>query len=137
MATSKTIKPTNVSVNIPAMTDAPDQSVNSNCIDKIIDGVNSLYDNDLFSTGTAIPENADLDSYTTPGSFYSSNAARSATISHTPYTAGGFRLLVVPIGTGSRMAFVIPNSSDGYLFLRRYAGTAWDNGWWKLQGISA
>ena len=44
MATSKLIKPTNVTVSIPEFTDQPDQRVNSNCIDKIIDGVNSLND---------------------------------------------------------------------------------------------
>ena len=42
MATSKTLTPTNVTIQIPAMTDAPDQSVNSNCIDKLGDAVNAL-----------------------------------------------------------------------------------------------
>ena len=42
MATSKTLAPTNVTIQIPAMTDAPDQSVNSNCIDKLGDAVNTL-----------------------------------------------------------------------------------------------
>ena len=44
MATSKLIKPTNVTVQIPEFTDQPDQRVNSNCIDKGIDGINSLSD---------------------------------------------------------------------------------------------
>lgn len=44
MATSKLIKPTNVTVSIPAFTDQPDQRVNSNCIDKSIDGINTLSD---------------------------------------------------------------------------------------------
>ena len=42
MATSKTINPTNVTVQIPAMADKPNQSLNSNCLDKIIDGVNAV-----------------------------------------------------------------------------------------------
>jgi len=42
MATSKTLTPTNETIQIPAMTDAPDQSVNSNCIDKLGDAVNTL-----------------------------------------------------------------------------------------------
>lgn len=42
MATNKTIDVTNVTVQIPGMTDKPNQSVNSNCIDKIIDGLNAL-----------------------------------------------------------------------------------------------
>lgn len=44
MATSKLIKPTNVTVSIPEFTDQPDQRVNSNCIDKSIDGINTLSD---------------------------------------------------------------------------------------------
>ena len=42
MATSKTLTPTNVTIQIPDMTDAPDQAVNSNCIDKLGDAVNTL-----------------------------------------------------------------------------------------------
>lgn len=44
MATSKTLKPTNVTISIPAMTDRPNQSVNSNCIDKLADAVNKTHD---------------------------------------------------------------------------------------------
>lgn len=44
MATSKLIKPTNVTVQIPAFTDQPDNRVNTNCIDKAIDGINALSD---------------------------------------------------------------------------------------------
>ena len=42
MATSKTLTPTNVTIQIPAFTDAPDQRVNSNCIDKEADAINAL-----------------------------------------------------------------------------------------------
>lgn len=42
MATNKTIQPTNVTVQIPAMADVPDASVFSNAIDKSIDGINAL-----------------------------------------------------------------------------------------------
>ena len=56
MATNKTINPTNVTVQIPAMADKPNQSVTSNCIDKTIDGVNALdkkmYDLTATATGT-------------------------------------------------------------------------------------
>ena len=43
MATSKTLTPTNVTISIPAMSDRPNQSVNSNCIDKLADAVNKCY----------------------------------------------------------------------------------------------
>ena len=42
MATSKTLAPTNVTIQIPEFTDAPDQRVNSNCIDKEADAINTL-----------------------------------------------------------------------------------------------
>ena len=42
MATNKTIQPTNVTVQIPAMADVPDASVFSNAIDKSIDGINAI-----------------------------------------------------------------------------------------------
>ena len=42
MATNKTLSPTNVTIAIPAMGDAPDASVFSNCIDKEADAINTL-----------------------------------------------------------------------------------------------
>lgn len=44
MATSKLLKPTNVTIQIPEFTDQPDQRVNSNCIDKAADAINALND---------------------------------------------------------------------------------------------
>ena len=42
MATSKTLTPTNVTIQIPDFTDRPDQRANSNCIDKEADAINAL-----------------------------------------------------------------------------------------------
>lgn len=42
MATSKTLTPTNVTISIPAMTDVPDASVFSNCVDKLADAINTI-----------------------------------------------------------------------------------------------
>ena len=47
MATSKTLTPTNVTISIPEMTDSPDASVFSNCVDKEADAINSLNSNKL------------------------------------------------------------------------------------------
>ena len=56
MATTKTLKPTNVTISIPAFTDQPDQRVNSNCIDKEADAINSLSEHnttyELTTSGT-------------------------------------------------------------------------------------
>lgn len=64
MATSKTLTPTNVTIQIPAMTDAPDQSVNSNCIDKLGDAVNTLNSqllNDDLTNTVTIGQNATIE----------------------------------------------------------------------------
>lgn len=45
MATSKTLTPTNVTISIPEMTDQPNASVFSNCVDKEADAINSLNNN--------------------------------------------------------------------------------------------
>ena len=45
MATSKTLTPTNVTIQIPDFTERPDQRVNSNCIDKEADAINALNSN--------------------------------------------------------------------------------------------
>lgn len=42
MATSKTLTPTNVTIQIPAMSDAPNASVFANCVDKLADAINAL-----------------------------------------------------------------------------------------------
>ena len=42
MATSKTLTPTNETISIPALGDAPDASVFSNCIEKEADAINTL-----------------------------------------------------------------------------------------------
>ena len=52
MATSKTLTPTNVTISIPAMTDRPNQSVNSNCIDKLADAVNDVHSKKAIRTWT-------------------------------------------------------------------------------------
>lgn len=42
MATSKTLTPTNVTIQIPDFTDRPDQRVTNNCVDKEADAINAL-----------------------------------------------------------------------------------------------
>ena len=52
MATSKTLAPTNVTISIPEMTDAPNASVLANCADKEADAINAL--NSQISTPTEV-----------------------------------------------------------------------------------
>lgn len=50
MATSKLLKPTNVTISIPEFTDQPDQRVNSNGLDKEADAINALSEHIIAKT---------------------------------------------------------------------------------------
>ena len=66
--------------------------------DKIDAGVSSLNSKlgniDWSTRGTQIPNNSDLNTYHTPGKYYSSNTAATSTMSNAP-VAGGFSLYVI------------------------------------------
>lgn len=62
---------------------------------------------DLLVPETLIPNNSDLNNYTTPGQYYTSNSASSQTIEHSPYTAGGFKLSVEATVTQNRIIQIL------------------------------
>ena len=101
MAKSKTLAPTGETVQIPAMTDAPDMAVPANAIDKTIDAVNALDSKtgniDWAKKGTNIHNNLDINSYKTPGKYFSSSTSATSTMSNAPVT-GGFSLFVIILG---------------------------------------
>ena len=72
MATSKLLKPTNVTISIPAGTDIPDQSVSSNCIDKEGDAINALSDQiaNLKNNGANVIEFSEINSNLTINNSY-------------------------------------------------------------------
>lgn len=55
-----------------------------------------------FNQGTNIPNNSDLDNYTTPGTYYVLASANAATITHTPTTSNGYKLFVFKGSIDSR-----------------------------------
>lgn len=92
MATSKTLTPTNVTIQIPEFTDQPDQRVNSNCIDKEADAINALNGN--------IEINDYSSQVTATGSYYNSIMLKKA---------GNVKMLVLTIFAGNT---VIPANVD-------------------------
>ena len=80
--------------------------------------------------GTAIPNSADLDSYTTPGSYYCPNAATAATIANTPIDDINFRLEVMTAGSTAPdylIQFIWSSGRTRSLFYRaRYNGNFGD-----------
>ena len=74
MATSKTLAPTNVTISIPAMTDAPNASVISNCLDKEADAINAL--NSQINGYTTMSNGTNLNTLTTTGNYMVGNIAQ-------------------------------------------------------------
>ena len=87
----------------------------------------------VISNGTEIPANADLNSYTTVGVYYSPTGARSETISNTPVTNAGYKLIVAQTGyTGTSYLIqlaILGSAIHQSIYMRRRTTSAWDD--WK------
>lgn len=136
MATSKTLAPTNVTISIPAMTDQPDASVFSNCVDKEADAINTLNsqigDIDWATNGTNIPANSDINNYKTPGKYYSSSTSATSTMSNAPVT-GGFSLFVVILGYDWINQYAMPVNGQT---IKHRVYTASSNTWSAWQTLT-
>lgn len=80
-------------------------------------------DMQLISTG------GNLDNYTTPGNYYSSDQTHASSLTNTPYTNQGFVLYVIQQGT-IRKQIAIPTVSNE-IKMRTY-NTSWDSSWTTL-----
>lgn len=84
--------------------------------------------------GTAIPSGADLNDYTTHGTYYSVSGANSATLTNTPYTGTGFRMDVfATVSASSHIIQEIKANSASARTYRRIASIsdgAWTFGSW-------
>jgi len=107
MATTKTLKPTNVTISIPDFTDQPDQRVNSNCIDKEADAINAL------------SEHIDKTCYANHSS------ATSYTIPLNGYTSGNYWLALMYAQTGANsmgLYLIFMNTSDNVIITPLISG---------------
>lgn len=86
----------------------------------------------IYSNGKEIPASANLNSYTTPGVYYSPNGARSETISNTPVTNSGYKLIVMQAGyTGTSYMVqiaIIGSAFSQTIYMRNRTTSAW-NAW--------
>ena len=93
-----------------------------------------LFDLSL-TNATAIPANADLDDYKTPGVYYAPDSTRAKTLSNCPHTSSGFKLVVMENGSASsyKCQYIYAYNAKGgaYIYVRSY-GTS-STGWypWK------
>ena len=71
-----------------------------------------------------IPSNADLDDYTTPGTYRSTSSTVTATIANTPRTGSAFKMVVMQIGYGSSSyAMQLWFGSGKFFYIRSRVGT--------------
>lgn len=112
MATSKTLTPTNVTIQIPEFTDQPDQRVNSNCIDKEADAINALnsklsnmisWSNDQYtntdSTFGFVDTGISTADYVIIGAFCPNNSNNAIRFSNLD-NGGNYRMQIVSATTG-------------------------------------
>ena len=122
---------TNYNLAKPIGTDLYDITVQNSNMDKIDAALNTLVNttHSLSERGELIPKSSDLNSYTTPGDYFVSGATDAATISNTPTTGAGYRLIVeagyVP---GYIRQYAI--GMQGVMFTRQYQ-TSWSQ-WVKI-----
>lgn len=130
MATSKTLAPTNVTISIPAMTDAPDASVFSNCVDKEADAINalnsqlgnsSISQHDVSDLNSAIPSGAGVYFFTYPN-----------TASNRPATAGGMGLTFGNGSYGVQISAANRGSDGNTLYYRNFWDSGNSFGSWRL-----
>lgn len=112
MATSKTLAPTNQTIQIPAMGDAPDASVFSNCIDKEADAINSLNSQTWKKTEATYTGGVDANNYTTAG-FYAVGIT-----SHSPFGANaayGVLMVFTTNQGGVQQMFIAGHNGNLYI----------------------
>lgn len=81
----------------------------------------------LTDRGTLIPDNSDLNDYTTAGNYYVSNSNSATTIANTPFTSAGYRL-ICQIGyttNNSSYMYQIAFGTKGNIKFRCYSTSAW------------
>lgn len=81
----------------------------------------------MVGLGERIPANADLNSYTTVGTYYSVSGDNSATLLNTPYTETGFKLEVFNTVSASHFIQEIKANSGAARTFRRTGSTS--DGW--------
>ena len=103
----------------------------------LIDAINELNSNSkLFPyldryNATAILAGEDLNNYTNPGNYSSSDSTNAATLINSPYNNRGFILYVLKMGTISKQ-IAIPTSSNE-ISIRTYNNTSWSE-WTVISG---
>lgn len=79
----------------------------------------------VLSPTTEISSGADLNNYTTTGSYKTPNGATTATLLNCPYSSSGIKLIVENLSASSQIMQTIRCANAGYIYFRVYSGGAW------------
>lgn len=91
--------------------------------------------NDVYGYGNAIQSNANLNDYTQPGAYYCPNAAVAGSLTNSPITNAGFRLVVESITNtvGRFIQTIHANGNDGCFYQRKQTSQGMSP-WYKFEG---
>ena len=135
MATSKTLTPTNVTIQIPEFTDQPDQRVNSNCIDKEADAINSLNT----AIGNIDPKRGDLNTISSDTTIIGLDAGTYQVVlsSGTPVTNGYIpaqygTLIVNDSGKNYKSYMFVTTGNAVYSRICHKGNSTWYTAWQEL-----
>jgi len=126
MATTKTLTPTNQTISIPELTDAPDMSVASNAIDKEADAINTLSEHldPIAGTNKAWITNAELNNYKTTGVYYISTGS---TIGGSSSGMSWFILTVIAGRSDTVVQTIYDSNTSASEKTRQYRSNAWSS----------
>ena len=79
--------------------------------------------------GAPLISGQDLNEYKTPGCWYCANRDIAATITNSPTTTAGYKLIVMAIRPDRFVQVCIWNAAACTISIRRWSGSAW--GAWK------
>lgn len=119
-----------------SITDLPQTSTSGDAVSygqvaQMVAGVEAKAVALISSDSTSIKTGADLDTFTTAGSYRASSSAIAGSLEHCP-VAIGFRLLVTETTSAGRLVqILIANDAKANIYKRYYNGSAW-NGWQKI-----
>lgn len=137
MATSKTLTPTNVTIQIPAFTDQPDQRVNSNCIDKEADAINAL-NSKIANINKYIPSSFGTSYDSVFNDIGNNTGSRydimEAGATNTPTSSYALCITVKRVAGGGStiLGTQVAITVSGTIYKRTYANNAWGN--WSTIG---
>lgn len=78
---------------------------------------------------TLIPSGADLNTYTTPGTYLSQNKTISASLTNCPHTTSGFTLLVMQVASSDYRQILIANSAACLVYMRHFNASNTFDSW--------